>query len=59
MCILKGGQPMDVILKQSGDKVGVYIDKQLATILEGKTVEQATDWIENNLQGVKIYIAKT
>lgn len=48
---------MDVILKQSGDKVGIYIDKQLATILEGKTIEQATDWIKDNLQGVKIHIA--
>lgn len=47
---------MDVILQQSGNKVGLYIDKTLATILENKTVEQATDWIRKNLKDVKIHI---
>ena len=49
---------MDVILKQSGNKVGLYIDKKLATILKSKNIEQATDWIEKNLKGVKIYIER-
>ena len=49
---------MDVILKQSGNKVGLYIDKKLATVLENKNIEQVTDWIGRNLKGAKIYIGK-
>ena len=49
---------MDVTLKQSGNKVGLYIDRTLATIMENKTIEQAVDWIEKNLKNVKIHIAK-
>lgn len=46
-----------MVLKQSGDKVGLYIDKELVAIFENKSVEQVTDWIESNLKGVKIHIA--
>lgn len=49
---------MDVILKQSGNKVGLYIDKKLATIFESLSIEQVTDWIGKNLKGVRIHIAK-
>ena len=49
---------MDVILKQSGSKVGLYIDKQLATILENKNIKQATEWVKNNLKEVRIQIVK-
>lgn len=49
---------MDVMLKQSGSKVGLYIDKKLATVLENQTIKQATDWVEMNLKGVKILIEK-
>ena len=49
---------MDVILKQSGNKVGLYIDKNLSTIFENKNMEQVTDWIEKNLKCTKIHIAK-
>ena len=49
---------MDVILKQSGNKVGLYIDRKLATVFKNKTIEQVTDWIKQNLKGVKIHIAK-
>ena len=64
MCINKqiakreGDKPMDVILKQSGSKVGLYIDRKLATVLENQTIKQATDWVEMNLKGVKILIEK-
>ena len=51
-------KPMDVILKQSENKVGLYIDRKLATVLENKTIEQATDWIWRNLKNVKIHISK-
>ena len=49
---------MDVILKQSGNKVGLYIDNKLATIFVNKSKEQIIDWIEKNLKNVKIHIAK-
>ena len=49
---------MDVILKQSDNKVGLYIDKKLATVFDDKNIEQAADWIEKNLKGVKIHITK-
>ena len=49
---------MDVILKQSGNKVRLYMDMKLATIFENKNIEQVTDWIEKNLKDVKIHIVK-
>ena len=49
---------MDVILKQSGNKIGLYIDKKLATIFENKNIEQVVLWIEKNLKVVKIHIDK-
>lgn len=49
---------MDVILKQSENKVGLYIDKKFVTFLFFKNIKQATDWIEKNLTGVKIHIEK-
>ena len=51
-------KPMDVMLKQSGSNVWMYIDKKLATIFEDKNIEQATNWIVKNLKGVKIHIIK-
>lgn len=49
---------MDVILKQSGNKVGLYIDKKLTTVLENKSIWQVTGWIEKNLRGIKIHITR-
>lgn len=49
---------MNVILKQSGNKVRLYVDKRFATVLENKNIDQATDWIGKNLKGVKIHIRK-
>ena len=49
---------MDMVLKQSGNNIGLYIDKKLATIFENKSIEQAADWIRKNLRGIKIYVAK-
>ena len=49
---------MDITLKRSGNKVGLYIDKKLATVLENKNIEQVTDWTKRNLKGVKVHIAK-
>lgn len=49
-------KPMDVVLKQYGSNVGMYIDKKLATVFENKSIEQTTDWIEKNLKGAKIHI---
>ena len=50
---------MDVILKQSGNKVGLYIDKKLATTFVNKNTEQVTDWIGKNLKNVRIHIINT
>ena len=49
---------MDVILKQSGNKVGLYIDSKLATVFENKSIEQVKDWTKKNLKVVKINIEK-
>ena len=49
---------MDVILKRSGNKVELYIDEKLATVLENKNIEQVAGWIEKNLKNIKIHIAK-
>lgn len=56
---MKGGnESMDVILKQSGDKIGLYIDRTLATVFENKNIGEVTDWIGKNLKCVKIHIVK-
>ena len=47
---------MDVVLKQYGSNVGMYIDKKLATVFENKSIEQTTDWIAKNLKGAKIQV---
>ena len=49
---------MNVTLKQSGNKVGLYAGGKLATVFKNKNIEQVTDWIKKNLKGVKIYIVK-
>lgn len=49
---------MDVILRQSRNKVGLFIDKKLATVFENKNIEQVNDWIVKNLKGVRIHIEK-
>ena len=49
---------MDVILQQSRNKIGLFLDKKLATVFENKSIEQVTDWIVKNLKGVKIHIKK-
>ena len=48
---------MDVILKQSGNNVGLYIDNKLTTVFGNKNIKQVTDWVGKNLKSVKIYIA--
>lgn len=48
---------MDIILKQSGNRVGLYIDKQLATVFEDATFESVKEWISKNLANTKIYIS--
>ena len=47
---------MNVTLKQSENKVELYVDKKLATIFENKSTKQVSDWIERNLKGVKIHM---
>ena len=49
---------MDVILKQSENQIGLYIDHKLATVFKNKTMDQVVDWIGKNLKGVKIHIIK-
>ena len=49
---------MDVILKRSGDDIALFVDKQVATIFENKTIDQVTDWIAKNLKGVTVHIKK-
>ena len=51
-------KPMDVILKQSENRVGLYVDKKLATVFNNKNVEQVTEWVTNNFKNVKIHITK-
>ena len=47
---------MDVVLKQSGNRIGVYIDKKLVTIFENMSVEQVVQKLEKTLKYVKIHI---
>lgn len=49
---------MNVILKKAGNRVGLYIDKKLATVFNNKNVEQVTDWVTQNFKNVKIHITK-
>lgn len=49
---------MDVILKRSGNRIGLYIDRELATVFECQDLEQVSDWVKLNLKGVKIHIVK-
>lgn len=51
-------KPMNVMLKQSGNRVGLYIDQKLATIFDNTNVEQVTDWVTRNFKNVKIHITK-
>lgn len=47
---------MDLVLKQKGNKVSVYIDDSLVTIIDNKSVKQSASWIEKNLKNIKIHI---
>jgi Fe-S cluster assembly iron-binding protein IscA len=49
---------MNVILKQSGNKVGVYIDKTLATVFENKDIDFVAKWVKLNFKYTEIQIAK-
>lgn len=56
MQINGGNDTMDLILKQKGNKVGVYIDDNLVTIIDNKSVNQSAAWLEKNLKNIKIHI---
>lgn len=47
---------MNIILKQSGNKIGLYIDKTLSTVFEDKTMDDVVNWIKKNLLNPKIHI---
>ena len=49
---------MNVLLKQSGNKVGVYVDKTLATVFENKDIDYVAKWVETNFKYTKISIVK-
>ena len=51
-----GNDTMDLILKQKGNKVGVYIGDNLVTIIDNKSVNQSAAWLEKNLTNIKIHI---
>lgn len=51
-----GNDTMDLILKQKGNKVSVYIDDSLVTIIDNKSIKQSASWIEKNLKNIKIHI---
>ena len=49
---------MDVILKQSGNNVGLYIDNKLATVFKNKSIDQVSEWTKRILKYVTIHIVK-
>lgn len=49
---------MDVVLKQVGNHVGVYINKELATVFENQNTNFVSDWVEKNLLNTKISVIK-
>lgn len=51
-----GNDTVDLVLKQKGNKVGVYIDDNLVTIIDNKSVNQSAAWLEKNLKNIKIHI---
>ena len=51
-----GNDTVDLVLKQKGNKVGVYIDDNLVTIIDNKSVNHSAAWLEKNLKNIKIHI---
>ena len=49
---------MNVILKQSGRNIGLYIDRKLVTVFTDKDMNYAIGWIKTILTNTKIYVAK-
>ena len=49
---------MDVILKQTGKNVGLYIDMNLVTVFKNKDIDYVAKRIETNFKYTKIKIAK-
>ena len=49
---------MNVVLKQSGNKVGLYIDNNQSTVFEGSSIEDVLKWINRNLLNAKVHIIK-
>ena len=59
LCVFieRGGAIMDVVLEQSYNNVRLYIDKNIVTIFDDKTIDEVIDWIKKNLANIKVYIA--
>ena len=49
---------MEVVLKQSGNRIGLYINNELATVITNKTTDDVAGLLQKNLTNTKILIAK-
>lgn len=47
---------MNISLKQLGENVGVYINKQLATVFEKQNINYVFGWIQKNWTNTTINI---
>lgn len=57
--IAKGvGSIMEVVLKQSGNRIGLYINNELATVITNKTADDVAGLLKRNLLNTKILISK-
>lgn len=51
-------EPMNVILKQSENRVGLYLDDTHNTVFEGESIEDVLEWVNKNLLNAKIHVVK-
>ena len=49
---------MNVILKQSENRVGLYLDDTHNTVFEGESIEDVLEWVNKNLLNAKIHVVK-
>ncbi len=47
---------MDVILRQVGNNVDLYIDGKVITVFEGKDLDYAIERVQKNLKNAKISV---
>lgn len=49
---------MDVLLRQLGDDVELYIEENIVTVFKNKSVTSAVEWVEKNFSNTVIHIAE-